>query len=134
VSTPAIPDVIRKNNAAVKDPAVNEYPVTPDFTTDAEGETTVNVDSEYTQFTAAEVADGEFDIMGAISAIAHGDAHFHAPDAEGQAVLDGMEHAFQAGALFAAIFSEEIEDDPALLHMGFQTYMLAQLAMAGRGE
>lgn len=131
-SMPTIPDVIADNQArftasatAVKDNNVNEYAVTPDLRDDAEG---------YTQYTATQVASDDFDLPGAIAAIAQGGAEFKAVDSEGQAFLQGIEHAFNAGALFAHLFEEEIEDDPALLRLGFQTYMLAQLALAGRGE
>lgn len=130
IDAPAIPDVIRKNNAnfttdSEGETIVNEYAVTPDLRDDAEG---------YTQYTATQVASDDFDLPGAIAAIAQGDAEFKAVDSEGQAFLQGIEHAFNAGALFAHLFEEEIEDDPALLRLGFQTYMLAQLALAGRGE
>ena len=132
MSAPAIPDVIADNQArftasatAVKDNNVNEYAVTPDHRDDAEG---------VTEFTATEVAGSDFDIEGALWAIANGDAEFKSESPDGQAVLAGMEHAFQAGALFHMLFAEEIEDDPELVKMGFQTYMLSQLALAGRGE
>lgn len=103
------------------------------YTTDANGETTVNEhDDDVTTFNATEIAGDDFDLLGALMAIAHGDAEFKSTDAEGQAVIDGMEHAFQAGALFAHLFGEEVAENPELIHMGFQTYMLAQLALVGQ--
>jgi hypothetical protein len=121
VSAPSIPDVIRENQSRFTA-----------STTDVKDNTVIDTDETVTEYTATEVGGEEFDVLGALAAIAMGGAEFRSNDEESQAVLDGMEHAFQAGALFAHLFAEEIEDDPELVKMGYQTYLLAQMRMAGQ--
>lgn len=87
-----IPDVVAANQARFTVAVNNRL-------TEIEDNHVIDTDENVTNYDAKQIASEEFDIVGALAAIAHGDAEFKAGDEESQAMLDGMEHAFQAGRL-----------------------------------